>query len=111
MLVELSTELREATQNPSTHLNGAVGLGGLHPGQEVLQLGGREAVLRVAAAERGEVRRYGGRRGYKIQILDRDWKIGSLFYFVVEIKLAWMPLAPPTTVFPNIFLEVQTKQK
>ena len=59
MLVELSTELREATQNPSTHLNGAVGLGGLDPGQEVLQLGGREAVLRVAAAERGEVRRYG----------------------------------------------------
>ena len=54
MLVELSTELHEAA-----HLNGAVGLGGLHPGQEVLQLGGREAVLRVAAAERGEVRRYG----------------------------------------------------
>ena len=50
------------------------------------------------------MRRYGGRRGYKIQILDREWKIGSLFYFVVEIKLAWMPLAPPTTVFPNIFV-------
>ena len=46
--VELSTILREATQ----YLNGAVGLGGLDPGQEVLQLGGREAVLRVAAAER-----------------------------------------------------------